>query len=818
MIKPLIFLLTSLIYIFMSIHILIKDPTKSSNRLYALISFLFYYWALVTGILYFIKDPSTVATLRATTVICWGMNYSIISHLILILSGKDSLLSKTPGCTFLYLPAIVNLYLYLSDPVTAAELSFTYLGWQLSNTLPRGLIWSHYFNIYYIFFMILSIVYAIQWLNSTTHKREKIQAKLILYSIFIAFILGSLLEVILPMLGIPTLSGITVIVALIPITGMYLAIEKYSLMSFKPENLIPDVLPILDEGIIINDNDGVIYLINDGALSMLGFSSEDAPDNIIELLKDTDIDKLIHSDEIYLKGKDRTVEVIISTNDILDSVGEKYGEVSVFHDISALKSAQNNLRVLNLSLEEKVKKRTNELMITNTSLRQKIEEADQARKKIYNLAYYDYLTALPNKRYLTKQLKKEVIYHENENKVFALLFMDLDLFKIINDTMGHKKGDELLVTVSEKLKNHLSSEDFISRMGGDEFVIILKNSKKQEYIEDRVKSIMNLFTRPFSINKHNIFITCSIGVAIYGLHSKKDDELIKFADIAMYQAKDAGRNKYRIFNLDMKKKLYFETSIIEDLHKAVHNKSFELYYQPQIDSKDGSLVGLEALIRWEKEKSNFISPALFIPLAEKTSLIMDIGNWVIEEAIRQKSIWKKKGILNVPISINISVNQFIDMKIISFIKDNIDKYGISPSDLEIEVTESVIMDKYTYSIDILEELSSMGIKIVLDDFGIEYSSLKYLKTLPISTIKIDKSFIDGIGNKNKDEDIIRAIISLAKNLGYSLIAEGVEHECQIDFLTANSCYFIQGYYYSRPQPPSQIEESYTTSNNALFSL
>lgn len=817
MIKIMFFTAT-FIYISMSAHILIKDSSLLANRLYFILSLLYAYWSLVTGILFLVDDPAIIQSMKASTVIAWGVIYSIVLHLLLLMSGNERYLKKKLSYIIIYVPALINLYLYLSDPVTSAELIKTTSGFILENKLPRNFFWNNYFNFYYSTFLIFGLLIVFNWYHKTTHKREKKQAQIILYTVLLAFIVGSIIEVILPLLGYPSISGITSLIALIPISGIFYAIEKYNLMSFKPENLIGHVLPIIEEGIIINDETGKIYSINNSGLNMLGYSSEDCPSNIKQIFSSYNDSDSILTKCTKLKSKSKNIDVLLSTSNLIDTTGEKYGEISVFSDITILKNYQLELQTLNNSLQNQIEEKTKKLVLSNNILKEKILETELSKKKIYELAFYDYLTGLPNKRYMHDLLKKEISLCKSNHSVFALLFLDLDLFKRINDTMGHEKGDELLIKASQGISMNINSNDLISRNGGDEFIIILKDVTDNETLIERILSIMNIFSTPFEIDSHLVYITCSIGVSVYGKHSIDPVELIQYADLSMYNAKEAGRNKYRIFNKETKENIEQDSDISNMLYKAIYENQLEIHYQPQNDPLTNKVTGVEALARWKTDEGKYIPPSKFIPIAEKTGLILNLGNWIIEESMKQKKKWKESGILNVPLAINISANQFTDRKILDFVKDKSVEYGMEAGDLEFEVTENVIMDKYKYSVDILCEFSSMGIGIVIDDFGIEYSCMKYLKSLPIDKIKIDREFVMGIGEGNGDEAIIKAILSLASNFKFEVVAEGVETETQVTFLLENNCNIMQGYLYFMPTPAKELESLILSKSTNINSI
>ncbi|MGB3367270.1 MAG: EAL domain-containing protein, partial [Acidaminobacteraceae bacterium] len=501
-----------------------------------------------------------------------------------------------------------------------------------------------------------------------------------------------------------------------------------------------------------------------------------------------------------------SIEVLCSTTDLKDSLDEVVGSIWVFQDISGLKESQRDLKRLNFSLEEIVQKRTQSLITTNKSLINQIRERIFAEEKVEQLANFDHLTGIPNLRNFNKKLSLTTQLSILNKTKFAIVFLDIDNFKHVNDTLGHSVGDELLIAVSNRFELTLRSCDYVARNGGDEFIIIIENIEEGHSLNSAIKRINSVFQTPFNLSTSEINITSSIGVSIYPTHSEDTEDLIKFADIAMYNSKNSGKNKVTIFNNELSENISTKVQIINDLKFAIANNQFFLNYQPQINSITDEIVGAEALIRWMHPEKGVISPLDFIKISEENNFIIAIGNWVIDEVFSKINQWTNNGLTIPPISINLSVKQLQSNELVDHIKYCLNKYKINPSLIEFEITETSIMlfeKQATLSID---EISNLGFGIVIDDFGVEYSSLKYIKYLPIKTLKIDKIFIDGINVNLKDEAIIKSIISLSKDLSFNIVAEGVEKNEQIDFLKKLSCNVIQGYIFSKPLSTDDFEE------------
>ena len=454
---------------------------------------------------------------------------------------------------------------------------------------------------------------------------------------------------------------------------------------------------------------------------------------------------------------------------------------------------------INTDRYQRINKQYQELMEKNKTI-------VLSEKEIKHLAYHDYLTGLPNWMSLSEKLNHSILLSRNMGKMLAVMFLDLDDFKMINDTMGHDIGDQLLIEVSKRLVNTLPKGDIVARIGGDEFIILVQDTEDVDYINIESKKILNCLNKPFNLNNQDFFITTSIGVAIYPNDGEDAEELIKNADIAMYKAKGKDKNQYVICTPIMKTKIAERVKINNSLYKALERNEFEIYYQPQLNCASSKIVGLEALIRWNHPELGMVSPVEFIPIAEQTNLIIQIGEWVLRTACRQNKMWQDAGLPLIRIGVNLSAKQFQNGNLARDVEGILRETGLECKYLELEITESAAMKGKGNIIETLSVFKKMGIQIAIDDFGTEYSSLNYLKQLPADRIKIPMTFIQGIGVNTKDEAITKAIIILAKNMGLSVIAEGVERKEQLDFLNQVMCDEIQGFYFFKPMPVHEVEE------------
>lgn len=432
--------------------------------------------------------------------------------------------------------------------------------------------------------------------------------------------------------------------------------------------------------------------------------------------------------------------------------------------------------------------------------------------EIHSLAYYDTLTGLPNRLLLRKELEIEIELAELRKTQLAVLFIDLDAFKLVNDSIGHSGGDLLLQMVSERISNCIEKEDTLCRFSGDEFIIIQPNTITFEDAIVLAEKIITALQNRFKINNNTFTVTSSIGIALYPQDGKTVDTLIKNADFSMYQAKLLGKNQYNLCTHEIKNNVEYRNKLILFLQKAIENNEFYIHYQPQVNILSGEISGYEALLRWTNPEIGDIPPSVFIPIAEQSGLIKSIGEWVFTSVCQQYQEWNGKKIALVPVAINLSSQQFKAEELIPFINQTIKETNMNPHLLEIEITESVAVRDTAETILILNKLKKLGIAIAIDDFGTEYSSLSRLKELPIDRVKIAMNFIHGINVDPKDEAVVNVIIYLSEKLGLRVIAEGVETKEQMEYLKKENCTDIQGYYYYRPMTAKALEKLYEDNN------
>jgi diguanylate cyclase (GGDEF)-like protein len=425
--------------------------------------------------------------------------------------------------------------------------------------------------------------------------------------------------------------------------------------------------------------------------------------------------------------------------------------------------------------------------------------------QIKQMAFFDSLTTLPNRTLLYQRLEHAITRRRDDGHQLAVLFMDLDRFKIINDSLGHAAGDVLLRQVGERLRKQVRDGDTVSRMGGDEFVVLVENFEHISAVSRLAGQLVGQVSTPYLLEDKDCHVTASIGISIFPVDGKDSQSLVKMADIAMYRAKDLGRNNYQYYSPSMNVHTLERLEFESDLRHALERDELVLHYQPKLDILSGRITGTEALLRWNHPRHGLVAPNDFIPLAEETGLIGPIGEWVFATACARNKGWQRRGFSNLTIAVNLSARQFADPQLLSKLSRIIQSSGMDTSTLELEITESMVMAHGASAVEVLEALKATGVHITIDDFGTGYSSLAYLKRLPIDSIKIDRSFIRDIPGDSGGAKITRAVIALAHSLKLQVIAEGVETEAQLAFLRSLHCDEFQGFYLYRPLPESEMD-------------
>jgi diguanylate cyclase (GGDEF)-like protein/PAS domain S-box-containing protein len=527
-------------------------------------------------------------------------------------------------------------------------------------------------------------------------------------------------------------------------------------------------------------------------------------------------DRLIWSDEVFrFFGLDRDKYVPTQSN-FLKMISPEYSAQVIeglkraisggerFSQEFAVITADKSQRIIHL--QSKVYNDEHDHPTRMIGTIQDVTERKRAERELEYLSNYDVLTGLPNRKLFMDRFEHALGVANRMNYKLALIFIDLDHFKKVNDTLGHHVGDEMLKVVAHRIQSVLRQADTVARLGGDEFVIILENLEDMDAAAVVAEKIIKEITCPLVVEGFELFPGASLGISIYPDDSDSIAELLKYSDMAMYSAKESGRNSFQYYSPELNTLAQRHLAIEKNLRHALGNNEFYLVYQPQICAKTNQIVGVEALLRWGQNGNNFLSPVEFIPLLEESGLIQEVGDWVIRTAVNQVKAWQCEGLPKLRMSINISSKQFTRPDFLRSVQVCVSEADISPGELNFEITETALMDNVQHAINVMMGLKELGIDLSIDDFGKGYSSLGYLKKFPISTLKIDKSFISDLGMGMNGEAIIEAIIAMSKALGLKTIAEGVETVAQRDYLNKRGCDEVQGFLYSKPVTANDISQ------------
>jgi diguanylate cyclase (GGDEF)-like protein/PAS domain S-box-containing protein len=559
------------------------------------------------------------------------------------------------------------------------------------------------------------------------------------------------------------------------------AVVRHTLVKPLQEiKIAKSALDTIDEGVVVVNNQGILMDVNPKFLALLGLTKENIlhqPFSLATIIANSPIPPeeilqtvtLTHawSGELEIKSlSGKTFPAWLNACAILDEEQQASALVFLLRDMTEIKSKQGAMEYL---------------------------------------AFHDPLTKLPNRASFERQLRHDIAIAERMGRGLAVLFIDLDDFKSVNDSLGHEMGDRLLVEVAQRFRHRLRDSDTLARIGGDEFTVIITSFEGRQDYGVIGEELVAMAGKAVKLDDRELYVGASIGVAIYPQDGSSSGELLKHADTAMYRAKDRGRNRISFYSAEQDEYSDARIALETGLRRALKFGEFELLYQPKVDMRGHQQTGFEALLRWRKEDGSYVPPLDFIPFAEERGLIVPIGRWVIQEAVRQLAVWQKAFGSHISIAINLSPVQFYDTDIIAYLQQEVKKYNMAPVTLEIEITESTLIHDMENSIRVLTELKRIGFRIAIDDFGTGYSSLNYLKKLPIDCLKIDRTFIVDIDNSQKDQAIVNAIVSLARNLELNVVVEGVERQAQIDCLLVIGCTEAQGYFFSKPLPARRIE-------------
>lgn len=535
------------------------------------------------------------------------------------------------------------------------------------------------------------------------------------------------------------------------------------------------------EGVFRTTLDGKYIDANPALARIYGFAS---PAEMMESLHDI-------SNQLYVQAERR---------DEFIGLIKAHGTVSAFES----QVYRKNGEVIWISENARAVYDDREVLVCYEGTVEDITERKLYQTRIEQQANYDTLTGLANRSLLNDRLIRAIHAANSYGTRLAVVFIDLDRFKYINDGLGHHVGDELLRAMAERLKAAVREGDTVARLGGDEFVLLINGHGDPETVATVLERMLSEISQPWTIPQGDFNVTCSIGVALYPDDGTCADTLLKHADSAMYRAKDKGRNNFQFFTAELNALITERLELENKLRRALEREQFTLQYQPRVDMRTRNIIGVEALLRWTLPEQGSVAPSRFIPVAEEIGLIVPIGKWVLRTACEQAQAWRRLGLQEIIMSVNVSARQFRQDSLVTTIAEALRETGLEPRCLEIEITESTVMHDAAQFISMLGELNDLGVQIALDDFGTGYSSLSYLKRFPVDRLKVDRSFVQDIATDADDATIVRTIIALGHNLGLKVVAEGVENEQQTQFLCENSCDELQGFYFGRPMNATEL--------------
>ncbi|MBX9257521.1 amino acid permease [Desmonostoc muscorum CCALA 125] len=579
----------------------------------------------------------------------------------------------------------------------------------------------------------------------------------------------------------------------------------------QAKNLFITTLDTVPDTVLVLDEDGMICQTNAAAEELFELSVQQlVGQNLNQLLM------CYHGKpEQWSIRSEQTLKINQGLRIVESTVSRRFNPqlreyVVIVRDITQRKVAEEELVQYRCQLEQLVLERTIELIRVNQQLQQDIIKRQEAQEKLLHNSLHDGLTGLPNQSLFIQRVQQSIERTKHDkNYLFAVLFLDLDRFKVVNDSLGHLLGNQLLIAISHRLKSVIRAGDIVARFGGDEFTILIEeidDLNTATHIAERIKKVLAL---PFQLNEHRVFTNASIGIAFSKADYQQAAQIIRDADVAMYSAKALGKARYEVFD----QKMHEGASLLLELETALRHalllkqEEFRLYYQPIVSLLTGKIIGFEALIRWHHPQRGIVSPHDFIPLAEETGMIVNIGQWVLYQACHQMHTWHQQfpSSLNLTISVNFSGKQITQPDIFKQVKQTLQQTGLEPCSLKLEITESLLMDNFELATTVLSQLNALNVELHMDDFGTGYSSLNYLHRLPIKTIKIDRSFVNNIGSRGENLEIVRAIVTLAHNLNMSVTAEGIETVEQLAQLKALQCDYGQGYFFLPPMQSAEVE-------------
>jgi len=774
----------SMIYFVMGVVVLAFDRKAVLNKVFFALNLSLFIWPFSTAFSTIASDKAGCILWSTIAALGYCAFSSISLHFFLIYSKREKFLKKWWSYVLIYLPAAILIFQAIRHDLFARDFFYNQFGWI---TIPNvGSVW---------FWLLLIVIGLSGGINiylcySMLKKSESVsgrkQAKIIFISTIISFLLGMVLVSVTKIFISVDIPDITVLALIVWILGILFAIFKYRLMILSPSLAAESILKTIIDSVVLVNPAGIITYVNSETLSLLKYKSKEIVGESFEILFPPDIKQemknivmsskrssIRNKDTFFISKNNIRVPILFSASVCKDNDGNYIGFVALSRDIT------------------------------------KIKDAEQF---VAHLALHDALTNLPNRTLLRERLEQAMAEARTEKTYIAYILLDLDRFKEINDVYGHSIGDLLLIEVANRFTSTLRDCDMVARLGGDEFVILLSNLKNENDYETTIVKILECISKPIIIESHELIITASAGISIYPKNGIDSESLLKCADLAMYSAKKLGKNCYYLYDITMSTAIDKRAALEGKLRKSIINNELFLHYQPIIDIHTNLIIGIEALVRWNHPEMGVILPDEFIPIAEANGFINELGEWVLRTACLQTIAWQKEGLQSIYISVNISAHQFSAQTFVKTIRKILNETALEPENLMLEITQSTGMINMESVLRILTELNDLKIKVAIDDFGTDFSSLFYLRTAPIYAVKIDKCFIKDINNNSEYLAIVSATVTMAHSMNIKVIAEGIENKEQLitlqtlkqDYVGALVCDEGQGFLFSKPVSKNTI--------------
>ncbi len=765
----------SVVYVFQGFQVIRLDRRSALHKLFFALNGSLVVWSLSTA--FYISAHEMAACVFWYKLSCVGFNafIGIVLHFFLVYVKRESFLKRWWAYGVLYFPGLVLSYMEVVLDTYVESYSLGSMGWIINARTESVWFWAAI--AYSIVYILAVIVMLYRYRKTTDSQRERKQAGVMIVTAVISLLAGLVIMVLTSILKL-NIPDATPISSAIWALGIYYSIVRFKMMAMTPSFVAENLFQTIIDSVILTDPEGLIVNVNPETQTLLGYSREEMIGKHLESIFYTEehsqrsaIANLLNAcpvrsveTSVPSKSGDR-IPIMLSVSECRDDFGTRIGYVLASKDITEYK---------------------------------------HAKERIQYLATHDSLTGLPNRLLFTQLLSHSVQSAKRNNRQAAVFFVDLDRFKIINDTKGHDAGDKLLQEIAKRYKQVLRAADVVSRQGGDEFVILVEDFHKRGDLEHIAQNILSCTYKPVVLMGDEYRVTASIGISLYPKDGSDEQTLMKNADTAMYYAKGKGKNNYQFYSEDIQLQAAGHMDIERELRFALERNEFSLQYQAKVGVKTNAIIGVEALLRWQNPTLGSVSPVQFVPVAEETGAIIPIGRWVLRTACAQNAAWQKQGLPEICMAVNLSVGQIEDSHLIGDIKAALKDSGLAPHMLELEITESMVMSNPPRMIATLAKIKKLGVRLSIDDFGTGYSSLAKLRHFPVDTLKIDRSFIRNIPENAEDKAITQAIIVMGESLGLTVIAEGVETQEQLNFLREQSCDEIQGFLFSKPADPERF--------------